>query len=199
MKKIVFTLITMVTMITSAKAMDFGRAQEEALYLSDKMAYELNLDDDQYDAVYEINLDYLTGLSVGNDIFGIHWDHRNQDLKYVLTGPQYRIFLGREYFYRPVYWNSGFVFRIYTHYTDRHHFYHARPRHYASYHGAHSWHRNGNRSYYHGHRFGGGHAPARIEHRAPAHHAPAHRAPAPRHEHHAPAHHCEPHHSKHHR
>ena len=39
----ILTLIAMVTMAGSAKAMTFAQAQQEALFLSDKMAYELNL------------------------------------------------------------------------------------------------------------------------------------------------------------
>ena len=45
---------------------------QEALFLSDKMAYELNLSVQQYEAVYEINLDYMMALSVNDDIFGFY-------------------------------------------------------------------------------------------------------------------------------
>lgn len=150
MKKIIFTLITMVTMTSSATAMTFAQAQQEALFLSDKMAYELNLSVQQYEAVYEINLDYMTALSVNDDIFGFYWERRNEDLSYVLSVYQYRTYMSREYFYRPVYWQNGFAFRIYTNYTNRNHFYYARPSHYATYRGAHNWHSNGNKSYYQG-------------------------------------------------
>ena len=37
----------------------YEEARRQALFLSDKMAYELGLSDAQYQAVYEINLDYL--------------------------------------------------------------------------------------------------------------------------------------------
>jgi hypothetical protein len=49
----------------AASAMSYSQAREQALFLTDKMAYELNLTDDQYEAAYEINLDYL--LSVNSD------------------------------------------------------------------------------------------------------------------------------------
>ena len=153
MKKIFLTLIAMVTMTISAQAMSFSQAQQEALYLSDKMAFELSLSNAQYEAVYEINLDYMMALTVSNDIYGVHWEHRNKDLSYVLSSYQYRTFLAREYFYRPVYWKSGFVFRIYQHYTNRTYFYYARPSHYTTYRGAHSWHSNGNHSFYKGRTF----------------------------------------------
>ena len=150
MKKMILMLIAMVTMASSAKAMTFAQAQQEALFLSDKMAYELNLSVQQYEAVYEINLDYMMALSVNDDIFGFYWERRNEDLSYVLSVYQYRSYMAREYFYRPVYWQNGFAFRIYTNYTNRSHFYYVRPSHYATYRGDHNWHSNGNKSYYQG-------------------------------------------------
>ena len=140
----------MATMASSAKAMTFTQAQQEALFLSDKMAYELNLSVQQYEAVYEINLDYMMALSMNDDIFGFQWERRNEDLSYVLSVYQYRTYMSREYFYRPVYWQNGFAFRIYTNYSNRSHFYYARPSQYATYRGAHNWHNNGNKSYYKG-------------------------------------------------
>ena len=50
MKKI-FTLAMMMAMTITANAMSYTAARNEALFLSDKMAYELNLTDAQYDAV----------------------------------------------------------------------------------------------------------------------------------------------------
>ena len=41
------TLIAMVTMTFSAQAMSYEQAREQALFLTDKMAYELNLTEDQ--------------------------------------------------------------------------------------------------------------------------------------------------------
>ena len=111
MKKMILMLIAMVTMASSAKAMTFAQAQQEALFLSDKMAYqqealflsdkmayELNLSVQQYEAVYEINLDYMMALSVNDDIFGFYWERRNEDLSYVLSVYQYRSYMAREYF-----------------------------------------------------------------------------------------------------
>ena len=84
MKKMFFMAILMVMTIT-ANAMSYKAAKNEALFLSDKMAYELNLTDAQYDAVYEINLDYLLSINGRNDVLGPWWDRRNADLRYVLT------------------------------------------------------------------------------------------------------------------
>ena len=150
MKKLIFTLMAMVTMTTSAQAMTFRQAQQEALFLSDKMAYELNLSSQQYEAVYEINLNYMLALSVNDDIFGYYWERRNEDLSFVLSTYQYHNYMVREYFYRPVYWQSGFEFRIYTQYTNRHHYYYSRPSHFDTYKGNPNWHSRDSRSVYQG-------------------------------------------------
>ena len=63
MKKMMILAVMMV-MTISANAMSYNAAKHEALFLSDKMAYELNLTAAQYEAVYEINLDYLMSLAV---------------------------------------------------------------------------------------------------------------------------------------
>ena len=68
MKRYIFSILAMMTITLAAKAMSFTQAQREALFLTDKMAYELNLTDEQYDACYEINLDYLMGVSTVDDL-----------------------------------------------------------------------------------------------------------------------------------
>ena len=65
---------------SSKNAMSYNAAKNEALFLSDKMAYELNLTAAQYEAVYEINLDYLMSLNGHGDVFGIWWDCPNFSL-----------------------------------------------------------------------------------------------------------------------
>lgn len=120
-------------------AMSYENAKREALFLSDKMAYELGLTDAQYDAVYEINLDYLMSVSGRDDLYGSWWSRRNADLRYVLTALQYDRYLTLGYFYRPLAWDGG-VWRlhIYSRYTDRGRFYRARPSVYVSYRGGHN-------------------------------------------------------------
>ena len=49
-------LALMMVMTVSANAFIYKDARKEALFLSDKMAYELSLTTDQYEAVYEISL-----------------------------------------------------------------------------------------------------------------------------------------------
>ena len=135
MKKML-VMAMMIVMTISANAMNYNAAKNEALFLSDKMAYELNLTDAQYDAVYEINLDYLMSVNGHKDVFGIWWDRRNADLRFVLNSWQYDKYAALNYFYRPLSWNAGaWVFNIYSHYTNRNHFYKARPTVFVSYRG----------------------------------------------------------------
>ena len=135
MKKM-FTLAMMMVMTFTANAMSYNTAKNEALFLSDKMAYELGLTTAQYEAVYEINLDYLMSVNGRADVLGPWWDRRNADLQYVLTAYQYNKYVGMPYFYRPLSWNKGsWTFNIYSHYTNRNHFYMARPKVYVSYRG----------------------------------------------------------------
>ena len=135
MKKMMI-LAMMMVMTISANAMSYTAAKNEALFLSDKMAYELNLTDAQYDAVYEINLDYLMSVNGAGDVFGTWWSRRNADLRYVLTAWQYDKYAALGYFYRPLSWERGnWVFNIYSHYTNRSHFYKARPTVFISYKG----------------------------------------------------------------
>ena len=134
--KRLMTLAMMMVMTVSANAMSYNAAKNEALLLSDKMAYELNLTDAQYDAVYEINLDYMMSVNGRNDVFGTWWNRRNMDLQYVLTAWQYNKYVALDYFYRPMTWNAGgWTFNIYAHYTNRSHFYKARPTVFISYKG----------------------------------------------------------------
>ena len=149
MKKMMFTLFAMLTIAATASAMSYEQARNEALFLTDKMAYELNLTDAQYEAAYEINLDYLMGVTSQYDVFGPYWERRNLDLNYILFSWQWDMFRAATYFYRPLYWSSGYWhFGIYARYPHRDYFYFGRPHFYASYRGGHSWRLNGGRSYY---------------------------------------------------
>lgn len=157
MKKFILALVAMVTMtFTTASAMSYEQARQQALFLTDKMAYELNLTDDQYEAAYETNLDYLMSVNTVDDLYGIYWRQRNMDLSYILLDWQYRTFINASYFYRPLYWDAGYWhFGIYARYPHRNYFFFGRPHFYVSYRGGHSWRMNGGRSWYHGRDFGG--------------------------------------------
>ena len=153
MKKLFFALTMMLTTTMGANAMSYEQARNEALFLTDKMAYELNLTDAQYEAAYEINLDYLMGVTGRSDVFGTYWERRNLDLSYILFDWQWNAFVAATYFYRPLYWEAGYWhFGIYRRYPHRDYFYFGRPHFYATYRGGHAWHSHGGHGYYYGHR-----------------------------------------------
>lgn len=156
MKKFIIALVAMFTMtFTTASAMSYEQARQQALFLTDKMAYELNLTDDQYEAAYEVNLDYLMGINTYDDLYGVYWRQRNLDLSYILLDWQYRAFCDATYFYRPLYWDGGYWhFGIYARYPRRDYFFFGRPHFYVSYRGDHCWRVNGGRSWYHGRSYG---------------------------------------------
>ena len=144
------TLVMMMTIAISAAAMPYNTARNEALYLSDKMAYELGLTATQYEAVYEINLDYLLNVDTRADVFGFWWEVRNRDLRYVLSTWQYDRYMASEWFYRPVIWGTGgWTFSIYSRYGIGRMFF-DRPAVFVTFKGGHN-HRGG--SFYAGHHF----------------------------------------------
>lgn len=151
MKKYILSLaVMMMTMFTSANAMSYEQAREQALFLTDKMAYELNLNESQYEAAYEVNLDYLMSVNTYNDLYADCWTRRNLDLSYILFDWQYSAFCAASYFYRPLWWEGGvWHFGIYARYPHRDYFYFGRPHFYVTYRGGHAWRVNGGRSWYH--------------------------------------------------
>ena len=154
MKKMMTALVALFAFVASASAMSYEQARQQALFLTDKMAYELNLTEEQYEAAYEVNLDYLMGVNTQDDLYGIYWERRNLDLSYILLDWQYRLYLDATYFYRPLYWSAGYWhFGIYARYPHRDYFYFGMPRFYSVYRGGHAWHMNGGRSWYHGRSF----------------------------------------------
>ena len=153
MKKMMIALLGMLTIAASGKAMSYEQARNEALFLTDKMAYELNLTDEQYEAAYEINLDYLMGVTSYDDVYGDYWERRNRDLSYILLDAQWQAYIAASYFYRPLYWSAGYWhFGIYARYPHRDYFFFGRPAFYATYRGAHAWHLHGTHGYYYNHR-----------------------------------------------
>ena len=151
MRRIILSIVAMLTISLSANAMTYEQARNEALFLTDKMAYELNLSSEQYEAAYEINLDYLMGVTSRNDVFGTYWERRNLDMSYILMEWQWNAFRAAAYFFRPLYWDAGYWhFRIYARYPRRHYLYFGRPAFYATYRGGHCWRHHGQHGYYHG-------------------------------------------------
>lgn len=154
MKKIITLMTLLLSLNATADAMSYEQAREQALFLTDKMAYELNLTEEQYDAAYEVNLDYLMSINTPDDLYEAYWRQRNTDLSYILLDWQYRAFCAASYFYRPLYWTSGvWHFAIYSRYPRRHYLYFGRTNIFITYRGGHSWHHNGGRSWYKGRTF----------------------------------------------
>ena len=129
--------------VVTLHAMDYEQAREQALFLTDKMAYELNLNDQQYEDCYEINLDYLLSVQTADDVYGNYLIYRNADLRHILFDWQYSIFATTDYFFHPLLWYRGaWSFPIYRYYTYGHFFY-DRPAvfwHYRGGHGRHYFH-----------------------------------------------------------
>lgn len=148
--------------IGAVAAMNTSQMRKETRFLTDKMAYELNMNSMQYDDVFEINFDFLFSVrDIMDDVVrGYGWavdryyqmlDVRNDDLRWVLSDTQYRRFMITEDFYRPIYANSsGWHFRVYVRFPNINLFFFGKPRHYSSYKGAHNRIHHHNNSYYHG-------------------------------------------------
>lgn len=163
MKKLttLWMMILMLCMsIPAMGAMSMSKVRENARFLTDRMAYELNLTPMQYDDVYEVNYDYIDniryimddvvrGYGHAVDRYYQFLDYRNDDLRWILSASQYRRFMRVDYFYRPVYTTaSNWLFRIYKVYHDVKHFYFDKPHHYKSYRGGHYRTHHGHVSFY---------------------------------------------------
>ena len=168
MKKLttLWMMILMLAMSAPAMgAMSMSKVRENARFLTDRMAYELNLNSMQYDDVYEVNYDFIDNVRHimddvvrGNDDaidrYYDFLDYRNDDLRWILSASQYVRFMGVDYFYRPIYTTpSDWLFRIYKVYHDVTHFYFDKPHHYKAYMGGHNRTHHGNVSFYKNHRY----------------------------------------------
>ena len=153
MKKMRLALMFVALAAISAKsfaAMSLSDIRREARFLSDRMGYELGLSNRQYEDVYEINFDFLYqvdevlddmvfGYDDAIDYYYYLLDVRNEDLMYVLRGSQYRKFVNRDYFFRPIHLvGNRWSMRIWSRYSDRDYFYFSTPVNYHSYNGAHN-------------------------------------------------------------
>ena len=142
MKRYLLTLLIILAGTLSAKAISYNEARDRAWFLTDKMAYELNLTPDQYDRVYQVNLDYFMSIAYEADCYGVYWNYRDTDLRYILWDWQYRLYVTLDYFYRPIRWiRAAWHYPICDHYRYGYYYY-ERPRVYVSYHGC-NWKRRG--------------------------------------------------------
>ena len=138
MKKLFLFAMFSLASWMGVNAMSFERAQAEALYLTDKMAYELNLNEQQYNDAYEINLDYFLRMDSPSDLYGNYYSYRLSDLRCILYDWQFGLLMAADYFLRPVVWRAGgWYFPIYSYY-NRGYFYYNRPLVWRTYYGGHS-------------------------------------------------------------
>ena len=152
MKKMRFALMMIALATISMESfaeMSMNEIRHEARFLTDRMGHELGLSNRQYDDVFEINFDFLYqanevlddmvfGYDDAIDYYYYLLDVRNEDLMYVLRNSQYRRFVMRDYFYRPIYMSGRtWGMRIWERYSDRNYFYFSIPSLYYTYNGAH--------------------------------------------------------------
>lgn len=161
MKKTLLTLALFMTFTVNIFAMSMSNIRTNARFLSDRMAYELDLSPMQYDDCYEINFDYLYAINriMDDVVFGYHdaidayyrlLDSRNEEMRYVLNTRQFAKFMQLDYFYRPVYsTGKSWTFRIYTIYSNRTFFYYDAPTGYKNYRGGHTGQNYYNKRYQH--------------------------------------------------
>ena len=99
------------------------------------MAYELDLTDDQFEAVYQINYDYFRSIYDQLDI-DMYWPERDMNMYYVLDEYQYEVYTCIDYFYDPITLvGSSWSLPVYTYYIDTSLFYRPRPAIYRTYRG----------------------------------------------------------------
>ena len=136
MKKVLLTLIVVMSSV-SAFAMSSYRARQEAWFLTDKMAYELYLTEDQMQDVFEINYDYFRSLVNYSLPYTLEYNRRLDDLSFVLTPWQWRKFRLIEDFVTPVkVVNRTWSFVIYNRYVRGLNYYN-KPMGYSIYVGGH--------------------------------------------------------------
>ena len=149
MRLAIMTIALAAISAQSYAAMSMTEIRREARFLTDRMGYELGLSNRQYEDVYEINFDFLYhvneviddvvyGYDDAIDYYYYLLDVRNEDLMYVMRNRQYRRFVNRDYFYRPLYMvGNTWGLRIYDRYADRNYYYFNAPVCYHTYVGAH--------------------------------------------------------------
>lgn len=100
-------MVMMATIVASASAMTKSEARYEAANLTDRMARELSLSKMQYDAVYEINYDYMRSMSSRGVVSSSSHARRNAELQRVLTASQYNKYVAMQRHHRPIVnWHS---------------------------------------------------------------------------------------------
>ena len=167
MKRLLGLMIAFLTGLAGIHAMSYEEARDRARFLTDKMAYALNLNDQQYNDAYEINLDYLMNIRTASDASGVYLEYRNADLRCILYDWQYALFQAATYFFRPILWRAtGWFLPVYTIYSPTL-FYYSPPRVYHIYRGGHFRYRHERRVSFYANRRPAWHGGLRGESRRP--------------------------------
>ncbi|WP_300724651.1 hypothetical protein [uncultured Bacteroides sp.] len=150
-------------MALPVSASGLGDIRVNARFLTDRMAFELNLSNNQYNDLFEVNYDFLCNVDpyldrlaysdpYALDYYYRYLDERNDELRWILSSIAYTRFMALDYFFRPIYaLNNVIYLRIYQRYPNRTYFYYGRPHHYYTYHGGHCRKHYGGESYYRKH------------------------------------------------
>jgi len=145
MKRLILSILLATATALAAKALGYEEARQQAWFLTDKMAYELNLTPEQYDRAYQVNLDYFMSIATADDCYGNYWTYRNTDLRYILFDWQYNLYASIDYFFRPIRWaRAAWYFPVFDRYRYGY-YYFDRPTIYVTYRGG-MWHRRGHNS-----------------------------------------------------
>lgn len=159
-KQILLWMAILFRVALPTSAMGLSEIRMNARFLTDRMAYELNLTTKQYNDLYEVNYDFLRNVNpylpgvvsqdeVALDYYHKYLDDRNDDIRWILSNAEYRCFLSLDYFYSPVYTLNNLCYlRVFSRYPNRDHFYYRQPLHYMDYNGEHNRNRWRGESYY---------------------------------------------------
>lgn len=149
-----------------AQPMNYESMRMNARFLTDRMAYTLNIRDPYViNTLYQINYDYIWGVNdyLDDVALGYRYDDfmavcysRDTALERLLGRALWLTLTGYDYFYRPIsFINNRWAFGIYAHDSRYNHFYYAVPTHFHTYHGGVHFH--GMVAVHGGNRFGARH------------------------------------------
>ena len=138
------------TMIAEARPMSYAAMRNNARFLTDRMAYTLNLNPALLDDLYYINYDYICGVNdyLDDVALGYYYDdymsvvrERDYALRRLLSLAEWNLLVTYDYFYRPItFADRAWRFGIYA-FDHRHdHFYCRLPRLYDTYRGGNHFH-----------------------------------------------------------
>ncbi|MDL2291709.1 hypothetical protein LJB80_01000 [Bacteroides sp. OttesenSCG-928-F21] len=150
MKRIITTLCAMALIAFGSTSMAASDKQirEEARFLADKIAHEMDLDKNQLNDAFEINYDFLKAvhplleaIEQGDNKaitrYYVLLDIRNSELVWILDHDKFTRYFDIEYLYRPLYLKEGKAqLRAYDTYGKKK-FYKGKPKSMSRYKGEH--------------------------------------------------------------